>query len=65
MRILVKYILKSMIKNKGRLLMLIVSIALSTGLFIGSQKAFETVMDSQKKIQMEAFEGKEVSITKK
>ncbi|MBP1045767.1 FtsX-like permease family protein [Enterococcus sp. BWM-S5] len=64
MRILVKYILKSMIKNKGRLLMLIVSIALSTGLFIGSQKAFETVMDSQKKIQMEAFEGKEVSITK-
>nr|OTP18635.1 hypothetical protein A5888_000449 [Enterococcus sp. 9E7_DIV0242] len=44
--------------------MLIVSIALSTGLFIGSQKAFETVMDSQKKIQMEAFEGKEVSITK-
>ncbi|WP_321383929.1 FtsX-like permease family protein [uncultured Enterococcus sp.] len=64
MRILIKYILKSMIKNKGRLLMLIVSIALSTGLFIGSQKAFETVMDSQKKIQMEAYEGKEVSITK-
>lgn len=64
MRILVKYILKSMVKNKGRLLMLIISIALSTGLFIGSQKAFETVMDSQKKIQMEAFEGKEVSITK-
>ncbi|SFR54296.1 ABC transporter permease [Anaeromicropila populeti] len=65
MRIFFKYVLKSMTEKKGRFLLLIVAISISTALLVASTGMIDIIMDSLIKPQLETFEGKDMVISSK
>ena len=62
MKIFMKFIAKSMLERKARLILLVFAIAMSTALFIGSIGAVETGLDSFLKPITASFEGMEIRI---
>ncbi len=62
MNIFMKFIGKSMLERKTRLILLVFAIAMSTALFIGSIGAVETGLDSFIKPITASFEGMEIRI---
>ena len=62
MNIFMKFITKSMLEKKTRLILLVFAIAMSTALFIGSIGAVETGLDSFIKPITASFEGMEIRI---
>lgn len=62
MRIFIKFILKNTIEKKGRLVLLLAAISLSTGLFIASQQAMKTALLANEKTQYEMYEKKDIRI---
>lgn len=65
MLIFLKYVLKNMLEKKGRLILLLLAVSLSTGLFIASQEAMKTALTANEKTQYEAYEGKTIRIASK
>ena len=63
MKIFLKYILKSMTEKKGRFLLLIIAISLSTALFIGSLGTVDIAIDAIAAPQLESFENKSIVIS--
>lgn len=63
MKILFKYISTNMIEKKGRFILLILAISLSTGLFIGSQKATQTAIETNRKMTLEVLENRTIGIS--
>lgn len=62
MKIFLKYVLKSMTEKKGRFILLIASIALSTGLLIASIGTVNVALDAIIKPVVESMEKKEIDI---
>lgn len=62
MVIFLKYIFKSMMEKKGRFLLMLTVISLSTGLFLGSQTAIDSALDGMVNNQLEAFENKTIVV---
>ncbi|MBU3181973.1 ABC transporter permease [Clostridium psychrophilum] len=65
MKIFFKYIVKSMLEKKARFCLLILAIALSTGLLVTVSGTVKIAINSFEKPMMESFEGKEIAITSK
>lgn len=65
MRVFIKYILRSMTEKKGRLILLLTAISLSTGLFVASMGVVDISIDSFIKPQLEAYENKDIIISTK
>ncbi len=63
MRIFFKYIAKSMIEKKARFCLLIMAIAMSTGLLVTVSGTVKIAINSFKKPMTESFDGKEISIS--
>lgn len=63
MRIFLRYILRSMLEKKSRLVLLLIAIALSSGTLIGSLGMVNVAVEVLGKSQLEAIEHKEISIT--
>lgn len=63
MKILFKYIWTNMIEKKGRFILLILAISLSTGLFIGSQKATQTAIETNRRMTLEGLEKRTIGIS--
>lgn len=63
MQIFIKYILRSMLEKKGRFLLLLVAITISTGLLVASTGLVNIILDSFISPQLEAFENKEIMIS--
>ena len=62
MKIFLKYVVKCMTEKKGRFLLLIIAIAMSTGLLIASSGTVELAIKSISKPILETFEGKDIVI---
>lgn len=54
-----------MIEKKGRFILLLLAIGISTGLFIGSQQATKTAVEMNTNMQLASFEGRVIGITSK
>lgn len=65
MKIFFKYIAKSMIEKKARFCLLILAIALSSGLLVSITGAVDVAIKSFKKPMTETFEGKDIAIGSK
>lgn len=65
MKIFFKYVVKCMTEKKGRFCLLILAIALSTGLLVTSTGAIKVAMNSFVKPMLASFDGKEIYITPK
>ncbi|MGL5352365.1 MAG: hypothetical protein ACRDA5_03450 [Clostridium sp.] len=65
MRIFLKYIIKSMSEKKSRLFLLILAIAMSTGLLVSIIGAVQVAINSFAKPMLAQFEGKEIGINTK
>ena len=63
MRIFFKYIAKCMMEKKARLFLLILAIAMSTGLLVTINGAVDVTLKSFEKPMTEQFEGKDLIIT--
>lgn len=63
MQIFIKYILRSMLEKKGRFLLLLAAITISTGLLVASTGLVNIILDSFISPQLEAFENKEIMIS--
>lgn len=63
MKIFLKYVLKCMTEKKGRFLLLIIAIAMSTGLLVTSSGTVELAINSFSKPILETFEGKDIVIS--
>jgi len=64
-RIFFKYIAKSMLEKKARFCLLILAIAMSTGLLVTVSGTVKIAISSFEKPMTESFEGKEISISAK
>ena len=64
-RIFFKYIAKCMLEKKARFCLLILAIAMSTGLLVTVSGTVKTAISSFEKPMMESFEGKEIIISPK
>lgn len=65
MKIFLKYISKCMLEKKSRLILLIIAISLSTGMFVSSVGAVKVGMDSFTKPYLAEFENQEIVISSK
>lgn len=63
MKVFCKYIFKSMIEKKGRLILLLLSIAISTALFVTCSGVMDMAIDSLVKPQLESLENKEIVVS--
>ena len=61
-KVFLKYILKSMTEKKGRFILLIFSIMISTGLFVFSLGAVDVILDGYEDTLKNAADGKEIGI---
>lgn len=62
MKVFLKYILKNMTEKKGRFVLLILSIMISTALFVFSLGAVDVILDGYKDTLKNAADGKEIGI---
>ena len=62
MKVFLKYILKSMTEKKGRFILLIFSIMVSTALFVFSLGAVDVILDGYEDTLKNAADGKEIGI---
>jgi len=62
MKVFLKYVLKSMSEKKGRFLLLIVAISISTALLVVSTGMIDIILDSIVSPQLQAVESKEIVI---
>ena len=62
MKVFLKYILKSMTEKKGRFVLLIFSIMVSTALFVFSLGAVDVILDGYEDTLKNAADGKEIGI---
>ncbi|HEX3022222.1 MAG TPA: FtsX-like permease family protein [Lachnospiraceae bacterium] len=65
MKVFCKYVLKSMLEKKGRFLLLIIAIAMSTGLLVASTGLIDIMIDSMTKPILETYENKQIVINPK
>ena len=65
MKIFFKYIAKCMLEKKARFCLLILAIAMSTGLLVTVSGTVKIAIGSFEKPMTESFEGKEISISSK
>lgn len=65
MKIFLRYVLKCMTEKKGRFLLLILAIAMSTGLLVASTGAVKVAIKSYVKPILASFDGKEIYIRSK
>lgn len=65
MKIFLKYVIKSMLEKKGRFILLILAIAISTGLLVASSGTVELAISSLTKPMKAASENKEIRIKPK
>ena len=63
MKVFLKYIFKSMTEKKGRFLLLLFSIAVSTALFVFSLGAVDVILKGNEDTLKNAADGKEIGIT--
>lgn len=62
MKIFLKYVLKSMIEKKGRLVLLLIAISMSVALFVASSGVIELGIKAFTKPYIEAFENKNITV---
>lgn len=62
MKIFFKYILKSMMEKKGRLILLLIAIAMSVGLFVASSGVIDIGIKSATRPYIEGFENKDIIV---
>ena len=65
MKIFFKYVTRCMTEKKGRLVLLVIAIAMSTGLLVTSSGTVELAISSFSKPILETFEGKDIVINSK
>ena len=65
MKIFLKYVIKSMLEKKGRFVLLILAIAISTGLLVASSGTVQIAINSFTRPMKESVENKEIVITPK
>lgn len=65
MKIFLKYVIKCMTEKKGRFLLLIIAIAMSTGLLVTSSGTVDLAISSFSRPILETFEGKDIVIQPK
>lgn len=63
MKVFIKYVLRSMTEKKGRFLLLIIAISISTALLVASTGMIDIILDSMVAPQLEAYENKEIVIS--
>jgi putative ABC transport system permease protein len=63
MKIFLKYVLKSMTEKKGRFLLLIIAISISTALLVASTGMIDIILDSLVGPELKAYEDKSITIT--
>lgn len=62
MKIFIKYVLKSMTEKKGRFLLLLIAIAMSTGLVVASTGLVDIIFDSLLKPTLACYEDQDIVI---
>uniref|UniRef100_UPI00286EFB8F ABC transporter permease n=1 Tax=Anaerosporobacter sp. TaxID=1872529 RepID=UPI00286EFB8F len=62
MKIFIKYVLKSMTEKKGRFLLLLIAIAMSTGLVVTSSGLIDIILDSMLKPTLACYEEQDLVI---
>ena len=65
MKVFLKFVLKSMTEKKGKFLLLLLAVFLSTALFVGSYGMTDLITDIVTKQVTETFEGRDIVITDK
>lgn len=63
MKVFLKYVLRSMTEKKGRFVLLLVAISISTALLVASTGMVNIILDSFVSPQLEAYEHKEIVIS--
>ncbi|SHJ55908.1 putative ABC transport system permease protein [Anaerocolumna jejuensis DSM 15929] len=63
MKVFLKYVLKSMTEKKGRFLLLLIAISISTALLVASTGMMDIILDTLAGPQLESYENKEILIT--
>lgn len=58
-----KYILKSMMEKKGRLILLLIAIAMSVGLFVASSGVIDIGIKSSTRPFIESYENKDIIVS--
>lgn len=63
MKVFFKYVLKSMTEKKGRFLLLLIAISISTALLVASTGMIDIILNTLVEPELKAYEDKSISIT--